>query len=129
MLQGLIRYYDSKGISPNRTIPRTFFIRSQEDGDFCRFEEELRREKEAGLRSIWIVKPGENSNRGRGIFIIQELKELRNQLPRWEKAGSKSFVVQRYIERPMLYQKRKFDLRHFVLLAQLHGVLRGYWYE
>ncbi len=28
------------------------------------------------MRNIWIVKPGENSNQGRGITVIDEIYEL-----------------------------------------------------
>jgi len=34
-----------------------------------------------------------------------------------------------YIDRPFLYYDRKFDLRHFMLITNLHGVTRVYWYE
>ena len=33
-------------------------------------------------RNIWIVKPGENSNQGRGITVIDEIYELNNIMRR-----------------------------------------------
>ena len=41
----------------------------------------------------------------------------------------KSFIIQKYIERPLLYQKRKFDIRCFMLLTSINGFLKGYFYE
>lgn len=34
------------------------------------------------MRNIWIVKPGENSNQGRGITVIDEIYELNNIIKR-----------------------------------------------
>ena len=28
-------------------------------------------------RNLWIVKPGENSNRGKGIIVCEKLEEIR----------------------------------------------------
>ena len=44
-------------------------------------------------------------------------------------AHTKTFIVQLYIDRPFLYQRRKFDIRHFILITHLHGIMRGYWFS
>jgi hypothetical protein len=31
-------------------------------------------------KNIWIMKPGENSNRGTGIFVCNTLKEIRTEI-------------------------------------------------
>jgi len=41
----------------------------------------------------------------------------------------KSFIIQKYIERPLLYQRRKFDIRCFMLLTSINGYLKAYFYE
>ena len=41
----------------------------------------------------------------------------------------KSFIIQKYIEKPLLYQKRKFDIRTFMLLTSINGYLKAYYYE
>lgn len=33
-----------------------------------------------------------------------------------------------YIDRPMLYNNRKFDIRHYMLITNIYGVTRAYWY-
>lgn len=47
-------------------------------------EEEGRRKPKT--RNIWIVKPGENSNQGRGITVIDEIYEL-NSIIKQGRAG------------------------------------------
>jgi hypothetical protein len=42
---------------------------------------------------------------------------------------SKTFIVQMYIDRPLLYYERKFDIRHYMLITNLYGVTRAYWYD
>ncbi len=85
-----------------------------------------------GLREggLWIVKPGEKSNQGRGIRIISRELELRNILGRNERhpdGSSVTYIVQQYISAPLLYHRRKFDIRHFLLVTSVAGHLRAYW--
>lgn len=42
---------------------------------------------------------------------------------------SKTFIVQMYIDKPLLYNERKFDIRHYMLITNLYGVTKAYWYE
>ena len=34
-----------------------------------------------------------------------------------------------YLDRPFLYQNRKFDLRHYMLITNMYGIMRAYWYQ
>ena len=41
----------------------------------------------------------------------------------------KTYIVQKYIEKPLLYHKRKFDIRCYLLLTTINGVHKAYWYQ
>lgn len=63
-------------------------------------------------------------NRGRGIEVFNNLKDIMNFV------GTKNprarYVVQKYIERPMLYHGRKFDIRVWALFT---GDEKVYYYK
>ena len=64
------------------------------------------------VNNLWLVKPS-NANQGRGIQIFanwERMLQFINQRP-----GGTSCVVQKYIERPLLFKNRKFDLRVWAL--------------
>lgn len=33
------------------------------------------------------------------------------------------------MSRPFLYHRRKFDIRHYMLITSVNGILRAYWYK
>lgn len=41
----------------------------------------------------------------------------------------KTFIVQEYIQKPFLYHKRKFDIRHYILATVVNGTYKGYWFK
>eukprot|EP00826_Nyctotherus_ovalis_P048659 TRINITY_DN5755_c0_g1_i3.p2 TRINITY_DN5755_c0_g1~~TRINITY_DN5755_c0_g1_i3.p2 ORF type:complete len:120 (-),score=26.45 TRINITY_DN5755_c0_g1_i3:205-564(-) len=38
-------------------------------------------------------------------------------------------IRDRYIEKPLLINKRKFDIRMYGMLTSINGVIKGYFYE
>ena len=40
----------------------------------------------------------------------------------------RSYIIQKYCERPLLYKNRKFDIRCFALTMTVNGNLQGYYY-
>ena len=78
------------------------------------------------------MKPGENTNRGSGISVCFGLDDVQHRLRSKEKnrdGSIRTFILQKYMEKPLLFQGRKFDLRHFMVVNCVGGVLRAYWYQ
>mmetsp|Transcript_34002 Transcript_34002/g.33150 ORF Transcript_34002/g.33150 Transcript_34002/m.33150 type:complete len:152 (+) Transcript_34002:538-993(+) len=62
--------------------------------------------------NIWLLKPA-NLNQGRGIEIFDTLKQVMSFLA--NKSVDQQWVIQKYIEKPLLYNQRKFDIRVLAL--------------
>jgi len=43
-------------------------------------------------KNIWIMKPGENSNRGTGIFVCNTMKEILNEVNLMSKQGHTNII-------------------------------------
>lgn len=41
----------------------------------------------------------------------------------------KTFIVQKYMEKPLLYNKRKFDIRCYILMTSINNKFKAYWYQ
>lgn len=70
--------------------------------------------------AAWILKPSRGLG-GKGIEIIRGAATLRNRLFPTEGRGqtpTEGWVVQRYVDRPLLLQGRKFDIRAYCLIAR-----------
>ena len=74
--------------------------------------------------NIWIIKPGENSNRGNGINLSDNLAEIEKILNA-KTSALHTYIIQKYIERPLLYNQRKFDIRCFDFFTSVYGNLKG----
>jgi tubulin--tyrosine ligase len=57
-------YYEAVGQDPFNALPMTFHVKSGlQDPEFLRFKSYY--DADAGAKTnIWIIKPGENTNRG-----------------------------------------------------------------
>jgi len=85
--------------------------------------------KDKGTLPLWIIKPGENSNQGCGIQVSDSLEEIVEIVKQKTDNGkNRSSIIQRYLM-PFLYNKRKFDIRCYMLATSIKGQIRGYWYE
>ena len=92
-------------------MPHTYILPREKD--------DLRRAMKKAKNSFWIVKPP-NLYCGMGITVINRFKDVP------EKKGQ--MCVQRYLKRPLLIDKLKFDLRVYVLVTSVQP-LRVYLYE
>ena len=80
--------------------------------------------------NIWILKPGENTNRGNGIQVCSSLAEIKEIISgNMYEFHKRTFILQKYIERPQLYKNRKFDIRCYGLLTSVNGNLKGFFYD
>ena len=62
-------------------IPLTFHIqKGLDDPEFVKFENYFKSIEHPKKHSYWIVKPGENSNRGNGIMVCDNIRDIRNLL-------------------------------------------------
>jgi hypothetical protein len=74
--------------------------------------------------NLWILKPT-NLNRGRGIHVFRDLETLRKLIKQYcvgldtekRKLKFNTFIIQKYIEKPLLINNRKFDIRVWVCLT------------
>lgn len=110
-------------------LPITFTVENQEDEEYQRFLALYNRleaeKKESRSQNLWILKPGEFTNRGNGITVCQTLEEINAII---KPAAEKSYIVQKYIENPLLINKRKFDIRCYAMITGINGIIQGYFY-
>lgn len=141
LYRNMKEYYMALGEDYTQQMPLTFhLVHGESDPEFLSFtthykalEAEMQgKDSELGaFRNLWIVKPGENSNQGRDIVVCSTIDQVRVELrsPVDRKTGlRRTFIVQKYIERPFLYNKRKFDIRCYALITAINGVIQGYFY-
>eukprot|EP00826_Nyctotherus_ovalis_P014514 TRINITY_DN14052_c0_g4_i1.p1 TRINITY_DN14052_c0_g4~~TRINITY_DN14052_c0_g4_i1.p1 ORF type:complete len:470 (-),score=112.02 TRINITY_DN14052_c0_g4_i1:1073-2482(-) len=120
------------------TTPTTFIVQSNcADNEFAAFGQRFNELSSRNYtkermppkhceKNMWLVKPC-GKNQGKGIEIFSSLADIRKFL--LGKPMLTSWVVQKYIERPMLYGGRKFDIRVWALVThkkELYFYRHGY---
>lgn len=129
-----------KGEDPFQDIPLTFHVKDNlTDPEYTKFESyytDLQSEideetkKKSNKYNTWIVKPGENTNRGNGIIYCRDIasvKEIVEKVKLLPNGNKRSYIIQKYLDRPFLYNRRKFDIRCFVVVTHAGGNLMAYW--
>ena len=74
-------------------------------------------------RNLWIIKPGAQS-RGRGIEIHSDFDTM---MQRIRISGLAIWVIQKYIERPLIILGKKFDIRQWVLITSVNPLTIWTW--
>jgi hypothetical protein len=74
--QGAKSYLDVMPLTFRMSIDRLSGVSG--NSGYNKFKNAFETEKRDAGSSIWIVKPGENSNRGRGIQIFGEIDQIRD---------------------------------------------------
>lgn len=125
----MLSYYTSQNQDPFEYMPITFHIKSDQDSIFSTFQDYFfsLESKKPQIQNLWIMKPAEKSNRGQGITICNTLSQIQSILNS-QKDVNRSYILQKYIERPFLIHKRKFDFRCFALITSVNSVIQGYFY-
>jgi tubulin polyglutamylase TTLL1/tubulin monoglycylase TTLL3/8 len=136
LYMNLKKYCEATAQSLFDKVPMTFHIKSgHNDPEFNNFVaayETLSQDPDMSSRNLWIVKPGENSNRGTGISVCSSIDQVRDELKPTvcDRTGRPhTYIVQKYLDRPYLIHKRKFDLRLYALMTSINGGFQGYYYS
>ncbi|XP_062546050.1 tubulin glycylase 3A-like [Armigeres subalbatus] len=80
-----------------------------------------------GYLNIWIVKPG-NKCRGRGIHLMNNIKQIITMVnpPIVSKTR---YVIQKYIERPLIIHNTKFDIRQWFMITSVQPLIIWFYKE
>ncbi|CAO1427304.1 unnamed protein product [Diamesa serratosioi] len=78
-----------------------------------------------GYHNIWILKPVGNSC-GSGIILMNNEEKILSHI---QNQSTSRFVVQKYIERPLLIRDRKFDIRIYFLTFINKGMVNIWLYK
>lgn len=131
----LKKYCDVMSLPLFDRVPLTFHIKSgPDDPEFQNFIDAFEgiQEADKNSKNLWIVKPGENSNRGTGITVCNSISQVSQEVKPTICERTKAFhtyIVQRYLDRPYLINKRKFDLRLYALITSVNSCMQGYYYS
>jgi len=80
------KFYELQGENVFNALPLTFHItKGLDDPQFAIFLQayadfEERQKRGEDFKNIWIMKPGENSNRGNGITVCHGLVDIKSRL-------------------------------------------------
>ena len=139
LFSNMVTYYKSQNKDPFDYIPLTFHVTngcrdpvfSAFKAKFLEIQEKISENTDSFLRNCWLVKPGESTNRGIGISVCSTIAEIEEKLEDMEYSPGKNrtYIIQKYVYRPMLYFGRKFDIRCYALVICYNGNLQAFFYK
>lgn len=124
----IVAFYLRHGRDPFSIVPPTFVVRGgTSDAEFAIWRRMYDGNAESTGQRMWLVKPGDKANRGNGIRIYDDAEELAERVDSKERC----WVIQKYMEAPLLVHRRKFDIRAYCLVTQEPGggAVRAYCYQ
>lgn len=137
LFYNMTAYYKSIGENAFKYIPLTFHMtEGTKDAafpEFCKKFNEFQKEiiKDPKANNLWIVKPGESTNRGIGITVCSTIEEVASVVDDKKQVlgTQRTYIVQKYLYRPMLYLNRKFDIRCYTLITFCDAKVQAYFYK
>ncbi|VUZ49066.1 unnamed protein product [Hymenolepis diminuta] len=113
LLLSLRNYSEKIGLNENQENPFNFIPETYWLGDY---NERAKFLNQLSNGQIWIMKPC-GSNQGRGICLIHSKEEF-HRIERIQEEGFQQHrIVQKYIASPLLLNKRKFDIRCYLMIV------------
>ena len=92
----LKEYYEKIGADPYQALPVTFHIKDGvHEHTFAEFRRYYERSIVEGV-NVWIIKPGENSNRGYGIQVAKNFTDIKSIIQRGTVDSAKDHNNQLY---------------------------------
>ncbi|KAF4324270.1 hypothetical protein BBO99_00000916 [Phytophthora kernoviae] len=119
----------------SKALPRTLVVDTWEayDDSMAQFGISFRQRLDSCLWEVrqvlesenktWIMKPSA-TNKGAEVNVVKDFSKLRGIVNEW--TDIREWVVQEYIQRPLLLRGRKFHIRVYVLAV---GGLKVYVYQ
>lgn len=116
----LVNFCSANQLDISSIIPKTVIVSHNEKINYDFLED----------GKIYIIKPGEFSNRGKGIMMANKAAKVREMCNRILQVRKGNFVlIQEYIPSPLLFKNRKFDLRCYSLVVKLGFKMCVFWYN
>eukprot|EP01138_Halocafeteria_seosinensis_P012254 gb/GECG01012522.1/.p1 GENE.gb/GECG01012522.1/~~gb/GECG01012522.1/.p1 ORF type:complete len:1130 (+),score=187.57 gb/GECG01012522.1/:1-3390(+) len=122
----LRKYYEGLKKGVEDVVPTTIIIdprdkvSCEEWTGWNEFEQSFRSYGKKDLQNLWLLKPS-STNRGVGIEIMNDIKAIQSFLEKKASGASMglnpTWVLQKYIENPLLVHGRKFDIRVWVAVC------------
>merc|ERR1712241_1496313 len=104
MGETIVDFYTNRARDPFGVIPVTCVVQGLEDPEFERWKSKYVEQSAERSQRVWLVKPGKQSNQGRGIEVYETVEDVQQYIA----SRDIPWVVQKYIEDPMLLNGRKF---------------------